>query len=166
LSTVDIAIIIIILIGAMSGYKEGFLMELFSLAALLLGILGAFKLMGYAMIFLEDEFNISKTMLPYVAFALVFIAIVIGVRLLGKLMKVSIDKTFLGQMDQAAGAGLGLLKAAFLLSVSLWILDVMDFDLPEKWTTNSWLLPRIESLAPQVTLWIADYVPFFKDVFT
>jgi membrane protein required for colicin V production len=105
-------------------------------------------------------------MLPYVAFALVFIAIVIGVRLLGKLMKVSIDKTFLGQMDQAAGAGLGLLKAAFLLSVSLWILDVMDFDLPEKWTTNSWLLPRIESLAPQVTLWIGDYVPFFKDVFT
>ncbi|MEX2230796.1 MAG: CvpA family protein [Cyclobacteriaceae bacterium] len=162
----DIAIIIIILIGAMSGYKEGFLMELFSLAALLLGILGAFKLMGYAMIFLEDEFNINKTMLPYVAFAVVFIAIVIGVRLLGKLMKVSIDKTFLGQMDQAAGAGLGLLKAAFLLSVSLWIMDVMDFDLPEKWTTDSWLLPRIESLAPQVTLWIGDYVPFFKDVFT
>lgn len=166
MSTVDIAIIIIILIGAMSGYKEGFLMELFSLAALLLGILGAFKLMGYAMIFLEDEFNINKTMLPYVAFAVVFIAIVIGVRLLGKLMKVSIDKTFLGQMDQAAGAGLGLLKAAFLLSVSLWIMDVMDFDLPEKWTTDSWLLPRIESLAPQVTLWIGDYVPFFKDVFT
>lgn len=141
-------------------------MELFSFAAILLGVLGAFKLMGYAMIFLTDEFDINKTILPYVAFALVFVVILIAVRLMGKILKVSIDKTFLGHLDQAAGAGLGLLKAAFLLSVSLWIIDSLDFDLPEKWTSDSWLLPRVESFAPQVTMWIGDYVPFFKDVFT
>jgi membrane protein required for colicin V production len=141
-------------------------MELFSFAALLLGVLGGFKLMGYAMVFLADQFEANETILPYVAFAIVFVAILIGVRLLGKIIKLSIDKTFLGQVDQAAGAGLGLVKAAFLLSVTLWILDALDFDLPEKWTTDSWLLPRIESFAPQVTLWIGDYIPFFKDVFT
>lgn len=166
MSTVDIIIAVIILIGAFSGYREGFLMELFSFAAILLGVLGAFKLMGYAMIFLADEFDINKSILPYVAFALVFVVILIAVRLLGKIIKVSIDKTFLGQVDQAAGAGLGLLKAAFLLSVSLWIIDALDFDLPEKWTSDSWLLPRVESFAPQVTIWISDYVPFFRDVFT
>jgi membrane protein required for colicin V production len=166
LSTADIALIGFIFIGAFSGYREGFLMELFSFAALLLGVLGGFKLMGYAMVFLADQFEVNETILPYVAFAIVFVAILIGVRLLGKIIKLSIDKTFLGQVDQAAGAGLGLVKAAFLLSVTLWILDALDFDLPEKWTTDSWLLPRIESFAPQVTLWIGDYIPFFKDVFT
>ncbi|MGC1241125.1 MAG: CvpA family protein [Chryseosolibacter sp.] len=166
MSSVDIILIIFILIGAFLGYREGFLMELFSLAAIVLGVLGAFKLMGYAMLFLADEFDIDRTILPYVAFALVFIAILVAVRLLGKIIKVSIDKTFLGRVDQAAGAGLGLLKAAFLLSVSLWILDSLDFDLPEKWTSDSWLLPRIESFAPQVTVWIGNYIPFFRDVFT
>jgi membrane protein required for colicin V production len=166
LSAIDIALTAIILIGALSGYREGFLMELFSFGAILLGVLGGFKLMGYAMVLLDDQFDVNKTILPYVAFALVFIAILIGVRLLAKILKVSIDKTFLGQVDNAAGAGLGLLKAAFLLSVSLWILDAFDFELPEKWTTNSWLLPKVESFAPQVTLWIGNYVPFFKDVFT
>lgn len=166
MSTVDIVLAALILLGAFFGYREGFLMELFSFAAILLGVLGAFKLMGYAMILLADEFNINETILPYVAFALVFIAILIAVRLLGKIIKVSIDKTFLGQVDQAAGAGLGLLKAAFLLSVSLWILDALDLDLPDKWTSGSWLLPRIESFAPQVTLWLGDYVPFFRDIFT
>ena len=166
MSTVDIALISIILIGAFSGYRGGFLMELFSFAAILLGVLGGFKLMGEAMIFLADRFDINRTILPYVAFAVVFIAILIVVRMLGKLMKVSIDKTFLGPVDQAAGAGLGLLKAAFMLSVSLWILDALDFDLPEKWTSDSWLLPKIESIAPQVTLWLGDYIPFIKDVFT
>jgi membrane protein required for colicin V production len=166
LSAIDIALIIIILIGAFSGYREGFLMELFSLGAILLGVLGGFKLMGAAIVFLDDQFDINKTILPYVAFAVVFVGILIGVRLLGTILKVGIDKTFLGRIDQAAGAGLGLLKSAFLLSVSLWILDAFNFDLPQKWTNNSWLLPRLESFAPQVTLWIGDYVPFFKDVFT
>jgi membrane protein required for colicin V production len=166
LSTADAALIVLILIGMYSGYRQGFLMELFSFAAILLGVLGGFKLMGYAMIFLADEFSIDQKILPYLAFAVVFVAIFIIVRLLGKLMKVSIDKTFLGQVDQAAGAGLGLLKAAFLLSVSLWILDALDLELPEKWTSDSWLLPKIESFAPEVTMWIGGYVPFFKDVFT
>jgi membrane protein required for colicin V production len=166
LSTVDIALILLIFIGAFSGYREGFLMELFSFGAILLGILGGFKLMGYAMNLLSDEFDINETVLPYVAFAIVFIGILVAVRLLGRLIKVSIDETFLGRIDQAAGAGLGFLKAAFLLSVALWILDALDFDLPEKWTTDSWLLPRVEAFAPQVTVWIGDYVPFFKDVFT
>ena len=166
MSTVDIVLAVIILIGALSGYREGFLMELFSFAAILLGVLGAFKLMGYAMILLADEFDINETILPYLAFALVFIAILIAVRLLGKLLKVSIDKTFLGHVDQAAGAGLGLLKAAFLLSVSLWIIDALDFELPERWTSDSWLLPRVESFAPQVTMWLGNYVPFFRDIFT
>ena len=166
MSTVDIAIAAIILLGGVIGYREGFLMELFSFAAIVLGVLGALKLMGYVMVLLDDEFKVNKSILPYLAFALVFIAILIVVRLLGRLIKVSIDKTFLGKLDQAAGAGLGLLKAAFLLSVSLWILDALDFQLPEKWTSHSWLLPRIESFAPQITLWLGEYVPFFKDVFT
>ena len=166
MSTADIALVLLILIGAIGGYREGFLMELFSFAAIILGILGGFKLMGEAMVLLTSEFDINETILPYIAFAVVFIAILIGVRLLGKLIKFSIDRTFLGTIDQAAGAGLGLLKAAFLLSVCLWIMDALDFELPEKWTENSWLLPRVESFAPQVTFWIGHYIPFFEDVFT
>lgn len=166
MSTVDIALLALIILGAISGYRQGFLLELFSLAAIVLGVLGGFKLMGYAIVWLAAEFTINETILPYVAFALVFLAIVIVVKLTGRVLKASIDKTFLGTVDQAAGAGLGLVKAIFLLSVSLWILNALDFDLPEKWTVDSWLLPRVESFAPQVTLWLGDYVPFFKDVFT
>ena len=166
MSTADIALMAMILIGAYSGFKQGFLLELFSFGALLLGVLGGFKLMGYAMVFLAGRFDMDQKILPYVAFAAVFVAIVILVRLLGTLLKLSVSRTFLGPVDQAAGAGLGLLKATFMLSVSLWILDALDFNLPEKWTSHSWLLPRIESFAPQVTNWIGGYIPFFRDVIT
>jgi membrane protein required for colicin V production len=166
LSAIDIVLLLLILAGAISGYRDGFLMALFSFAALLLGILGAFKLLGYAIVFLSSEFNINKNVLPYVAFAVVFVIILVSVNLIGKIIKLSIDRTFLGRIDQAVGAGLGLLKSIFLLSVSLWILDALKVNLPERWTSDSWLFPRVESFAPGVAVWLADYVPFFRDVFT
>jgi membrane protein required for colicin V production len=122
--------------------------------------------MGYAMVYLSEAFEIDRKFLPYAAFAVVFVGILIVVNLVGKILKMSIDKTFLGQVDQAAGAGLGLLKAAFMLSVTLWIMNALNLDLPEHWTSDSWLLPKIESFAPQVTAWIGAYVPVFRDVIT
>ena len=166
MSTADVALVVLIIIGAFSGYRHGFLLELFSLVAILLGVLGGFKLMGYAMVYLSEAFDINQKFLPYAAFAVVFVGILIVVNLVGKILKMSIDKTFLGQVDQAAGAGLGLLKAAFMLSVTLWIMNALNLDLPEHWTSDSWLLPKIESLAPQVTAWIGAYVPVFRDVIT
>jgi membrane protein required for colicin V production len=165
LSGIDIALCILLLIGVYSGFKEGFLMELFSFLAIILGVLGGFKLMGWAMVLLADKFNVDQKILPYVAFAVVFIVIVIAVRLLGNLIKVSIDKSFLGRVDQFAGAILGFFKTAFLLSVSLWIMDSLRIDLPHRWTADSWVFPKIAAFAPVVTGWISEFFPVFKDVF-
>lgn len=165
MSEVDIALCIMILVGVYSGYKEGFLMELFSFLAIILGVLGGFKLMGWAMLFLADQFNVDQKVLPYIAFAVVFIAIVIAVKLLGNVIKLSIDKSFLGKVDQVAGSVLGFFKTAFLLSVVLWILDSLKIHLPGNWTDESWIFPLVANFAPAVTSWISEIFPVFRDVF-
>jgi membrane protein required for colicin V production len=164
LSAVDIALIAIIIIGAILGYREGFLMALFSFIALVLGVLGAFKLLGWAMLFLADHFDVDKDILPYVAFGVVFLAIVIVVKLIGNMLKLSIDKSFLGRIDQVAGAGLGLLKTIFILSVLFWIAGALHYQLPERWTEGSWLLPQVVSFAPEIADWISEIFPIFRDV--
>lgn len=164
MSGVDIALIVFILIGAYSGFKQGFLLELFSLLGIFLGVLGGFKLMGWAMLLLADRFNVDQKVLPYLAFGVVFIGIVIVVNLIGRALKMSVDKSFLGRMDQAMGAALGILKTIFMLSVVLWILDSLKVDL-EKWQEGSWLYPWVAEFAPKVTGWVGKVIPFFKDVF-
>jgi membrane protein required for colicin V production len=164
MSGVDIAIVVFILFGAYTGYKEGFLLELFSLLGIVLGVLGGFKLMGWAMVLLVDKFNVDQKVLPYIAFAVVFVVIVIAVNLLGRMLKLSVDKSFLGKVDQAAGAVLGLLKTVFMLSVAIWILDSLKVDM-EKWSSNSWLYKAIEGFAPKTTKWAGDIFPVFKDIF-
>lgn len=165
MSYIDIALIVFMIFGAYSGYKEGFLMELISLLAILLGILGGFKLMGSAMLVLDQKFNIDEAVLPYIAFAVVFILVVVLVTLLGRSIKASMDKSFLGRVDQSAGAFLGFFKTAFMLSVVLWILHSLQVIFPDKWTAGAWLYPKVSTLAPSITDWISEYIPAFEDVF-
>src|SRR5882672_7144766 len=141
------------LIGAFGGYRKGFLQELFSLFGIILGILAGFKLMGAAIVMLSAHYTINDNVLPYVAFGVVFLVVVVLVSLLGKLLKSSIEKTVLGNADQLAGSILGLFKTAFMASVVLWITTSLNLNIPEHWTEDSWLYPMTASFAPTITSW-------------
>jgi membrane protein required for colicin V production len=164
-SAVDIVLIIIFSIGAFSGYRKGFLSELFSLLAVILGILAGFKLMGVAMLMLGKHYSIDEKVLPYVAFAVVFFLVMIIVSLLGKLLKSFLEKTVLGSADQVAGSVLGLAKTTFIVSVLIWIASSLEVNIPEHWSEDSWLYPFTAKLAPTVTSWIAEVFPVFSDLF-
>jgi membrane protein required for colicin V production len=165
LSTIDIVIIVIVLFGAYRGYKDGFLMGVVTLIALVLGVFGAFKLTGEGMEFLQEHFNADKDILPYLSFFLIFITIVVLVTLVGKFFRHTIDKTFLGRIDESAGALLGALKTLFMLSVVFWIVDSLKMDLPAHWTEDALVYPFTAQLAPAFAGWVAQFLPFLEDVF-
>jgi membrane protein required for colicin V production len=165
LNKLDILIVILLLVGAFSGYKNGFLMGLISLAAIILGIFGGFKLMGEGMEFLHNNFNADQTILPYLSFILIFIVIVVVVNLVGRTIKATIDRTFLGRLDAAMGAFLGIIKTIFLLSVILWILDSLKISPGPEWTADSNLFPFVATFAPELAGWVAEFLPFFKEIF-
>lgn len=165
MSAIDIVLGILILVGAYHGYKAGFLLELFSLVAIVLGVLAGFKFMGWAMVLIGEKVNLNKDVLPYVAFAMVFVAVVIVVNLLGKLVKTSVDKNVLGPLDEVGGAFIGLVRTTFVYSIALWIVDSLNLSLISEWTEDSWLYPMVADVAPTFTHWISGFFPFFKDVF-
>jgi membrane protein required for colicin V production len=165
LSKIDIFIGILFLLGAYKGYKDGFLMGLVSLIAIVLGIFLGFKLMGVGMIFLQKQFNADQNTLPYISFFLIFILVVVLVTLLGKRMRNAIDKTFLGRVDETMGAFLGAFRMLFMISVVLWIADSLKYSPGSEWTEGSWLYPFTAHLAPELAGWIAQFVPFFKEIF-
>lgn len=165
MSKIDIFLLVVILIGAVQGYRDGFLMGLISLLGIVLGVFLGFKLMGVGMDFLEKEFNADNTTLPYISFFLIFIIVVALVGLLGKAIRSSIDKTFLGRVDQSMGVVLGAFKAMFMASVVLWITDSLKYSPKAEWTEGSWLYPFTAKLAPDLAGWMAQFLPFFREIF-
>jgi membrane protein required for colicin V production len=165
LSKLDIVLALILAVGAYLGYRRGFLMELFFLLSIVLGIFLSFKLMRMGMEILHREFNADKTFLPYISFAIIFIVVMGIVLFIGRRVKNSLDDTFLGKMDSVAGALLGLTKYTFCLSVIIWIAEALKVNFPENWNTDSTLYPLTAKFAHRLSAFLGSFIPFFKEIF-
>lgn len=140
-------------------------MELFFLIAIVLGVFLGFKLMGKGIEFLQQHFNADKTFLPYFSFILIFIVVLVLVIFFGRRIKNSVDQTFLGKVDALAGALLGAFKYAFCMSVIIWLAESLKMELPEDWQQGSQLYPITANFAKQVSGFLGQFIPFFKEIF-
>ena len=166
MNTLDIILIVILGIGAVTGFRRGFIMEIVSILAFILAIIGAFKLLQVGMTFMQENFQLSGKLLPYLTFIIIFVAIVILVNLIGKAIKKMLDMTLLGSFDNLAGALIGILKWTFGLSVLFWIFNYFQFNPIERYSENSFIYPQVVSFAPVVVDYISALLPFAKDLFS
>tara|TARA_B110000438_G_C15711553_1_gene605570 strand:- start:256 stop:780 length:525 start_codon:yes stop_codon:yes gene_type:complete len=121
MSYIDVFLVVPLLWGAFKGYKKGLIIELVSLAALGLGIWGGIYFSDYAVNLIVEK--VDDKYIPITAFMLTFIAIVLVVYFLGKLLEKIIDIVQLKFINKLAGACFGLLKFGLIISVLLFITD-------------------------------------------
>lgn len=149
---IDIILIIPIIWFSYQGFRKGFIIELASLVALILGIYAALYFSGYAADFLVNNFDIGADYIPVISFIITFIAVVFLVYLVGKILERVVDMVALGFINKLAGAVFGLLKGAVLLSIVILIIHHFNDDLISKEKKKgSFLYPPVEGIAP--TLW-------------
>jgi membrane protein required for colicin V production len=145
----DIVLAIPMLWFLYRGFRNGLVIELASLAALILGIYVALHFSFYAEGWLTDNFEISDKYLYIISFALTFIIVALLVFLAGKIIHKLVGIIFLGFLNRLAGGLFGLLKAALVLSVILYFVNGFDpglikIDVKE----NSVLYDPVESIVP------------------
>ena len=160
----DIILLIILTLGAFKGFKRGFLMEIVSVVALILGIVGGLKLLQWGIELLSANTNIDSRVLPYISFMLIFVLIIVLVNLLGIAVKKAVHLTPLGNLDSIGGAITGILKWAFMLSVFLWITESFQINFIERFADNSVIYPWIAGLAPSIIKFISGAFPFVDNL--
>ncbi|MFN3316184.1 MAG: CvpA family protein, partial [Raineya sp.] len=82
-------------------------------------------------------------------------------------LKNTLDATILGSFDNLLGAGLGVLKFAFFVSLFLMIFHKIGNQITpanNELTKGSLLYPAVEPLAPYVVKNISSIVAFGEDV--
>ena len=159
MSKIDIILLIPILWGAYKGFTKGLITEIASLLALLLGVYGTFKLSSYATPYVQKFLKISESWVSVVAFALVFVAIVLLVFLLGKILDWLVSFIALGFVNKIGGIAFGILKFVFIMSLVLtFIIPINNkFELvSEEILEESVLFEPVSKLAPFI-------IPIIKD---
>jgi membrane protein required for colicin V production len=128
MSILDIIIIAAVIFFLVRGIYRGLVREVGSLAGVILGIWLGNLYHPEVAIFLKEVLPPGKY-IPIVAFALIFLVILVLCNLLGWLFKKFFQKIFLGWVDRILGAGLALLKSlvlCYLLIVLITFLAPRD----------------------------------------
>ena len=149
----DIIICIPLLWGIYKGFTKGFIIQIASVAALILGILCAVWFSGKGEHYLKDWFSLSSKYLPVICFAIVFIVVVIIVFLLGKLLEMLIKIAALGIVNRLLGGVFGIIKYGLIISTVLFVMNRIDEKIkiiPENVKEKSLLYKPISSAIPVI----------------
>lgn len=163
MSTIDLVLLVPLALGTWKGYQKGLLLEVVSLLALVVGVLGALKLHNWGMEHLLPMLHIGlQGIAPYVVFLLLFVGLVISIHLLGKVLKTAIGFTPFGMFDSLGGAAVGFIKWFFGLSLFIWATEMAGINLAPEATSSSFLYPMLVKAGPMAISGISFVLPFVK----
>lgn len=161
-SPFDIVLGIPLLWAAIRGLRKGLVLEVTGLAALFLGAYAALFFSDIAAAILDERFAIGHEYLGITSFAITFIAVVVGVHLLGRVVEKMVDLTALKPMDRLGGLAFATGRAWLFWSiVVLLIQGTLGQDvLPADWVAGSHLWPALDETArfllPIIDPWIPE----------
>lgn len=157
---IDLVFSLLLIIAAVQGFRNGFIIELASLAALILGIWGGIKFSDITAAFITKHTGYQSEHLSVIAFVVTFIVIIILVHIMGRMLDKVVKAVFLGFLNRMAGIIFGVLKTAVILSIILLLFDGIDENvhiLPAKQKAESRIyLPMknvVPTLFPFIKLW-------------
>lgn len=161
---IDIFFLIAVVIGAIKGIQRGFIVAIFSIIAVIMGLAAAMKLSTVTAHYLEDSVNISARWLPFISFIFVFIVVVLLVRLGANMLQKIMEIALLGWLNRLAGAVLYIFLYTIVFSVLLFFGKQMQLITPET-IVDSKVYSWVEPIGPFVINGIGKIIPLFKDMF-
>ena len=161
---IDIIFLILIIIACIKGYKKGFIVAIFSFAALFIGLAAALKLSVIIANHLQNINHGYTKWIPFISFAIVFITAVLLVRIVAKLLQKTIETILLGWVNRLGGIIVYTLLYTITLSIFLFYAEKVHL-IGVNTTWASVVYPYIKSWGPKAINEFAQLIPFFKDMF-
>ena len=118
---IDIIVLIPLCWYAFRGFKNGFLMEIVSLAALCLGLFISYKFSDLISFWIT-----GTTLAQPISFSLCFILTIVLVNLLGRILKRALKPVLSEFLDKGLGVLFGILKVVLVAGVLFYFIDTVD----------------------------------------
>lgn len=162
---IDFTFAALLVMAIIKGYQKGLILAIFSIIAFIIGLAAALKLSTAVAAYLKDSISVSATWMPFIAFALVFLIVVVLVRLGAKLVEKTFQAVLLGWINRIGG--ILLYAALYLIILSIFIFYAENLQLLQPATIQSSVTYKfIQPWGPKLMDNIGSLIPFFKDMFT
>jgi membrane protein required for colicin V production len=162
---IDIIAFGLIILALFKGLRNGLVVALFSLVAFVIGLAAALKLSAAVAEYLGENTSISGKWLPVLAFAIVFLGVMLLVRLGAKLIEGALRLVMLGWLNRIGGVLFYGLLYLFVYSVLLFYAYQLELIKPQTVST-SMTFGYIYPVAPEVMRGMGNVLPFLRDTFS
>lgn len=126
MTTLDWIIVIIVGVGAATGFMKGFFKLLASTVGLVAGLLVARALFSAVGAKLSVEVGTSATFGQILAFILIWLVVPVGIAIIASILTKVADAVSLGFVNRWLGAGLGVIKYMLLVSMFIHFIEFID----------------------------------------
>jgi membrane protein required for colicin V production len=161
---IDIFVMFAIIMALVKGYSKGLIMALFNTIALIIGLAVAIKFSSLVSPIIRDKFEIGGHYAPFIAFVLVYLAVIIVIRVAGKAVEKTLESIKVGLVNRMGGVALYLILYLAITSIILFYLNKMGF-LSEDQVARSVSYPWIAPWGPTIIDGLGYVIPFFKNMF-
>ena len=162
---IDLIFAVILILAIIKGYQKGLILAIFSVIAFIIGLAAALKLSTAVAAYLKDSISVSAKWMPFLAFALVFFAVVILVRLGGRLIEKAFQVVMLGWLNRIGGIILYAALYTIILSIFIFYAEKLQLLRPAT-IGSSQTYNFIQPWGPNVMDGFGRLIPLFKDMFT
>jgi membrane protein required for colicin V production len=164
LMIIDIAYLCLLVLAVLKGLKKGFIIAVFSLFAVIIGLAAALKLSVVVSGWLSANTNISARFLPILAFILVMVLVAWLVRFSGLIIEKALQIVMLGFINKTAGIILYAVLYTIILSVILFFSVKIGF-IKQDTIAASNCYNFIQPWGPTAMHYFAMLIPAFENMF-
>ncbi len=167
LIVVDLILLLIFVPAIIVGIRKGFVRQLAGLIALILGVWAGYHFSSFLSGKLNIWLNTISSFVDILSFTLIFLAVLLGVTLIGHFLSGIIKVALLGWLDKILGVIFAIIKTAFILSIVIYILNSFDSIwsfLPKKNLADSDVYLFLERLAPKVFPYLKNLQDITLDI--
>lgn len=160
----DLIFAVIIVLAVLKGYQRGFVVGLFSLVAVIIGLAAAMKLSTVVAGYIGSAVRVSDEWLPVISFAVVFLIVILLIRLGARAIEKTVEVAMLGWVNKIGGIVLFAAIYIVVFSVLLFYAEQMKLIQPDtinKTVTYSFVQPW----GPKAINGFGSVIPVFKDMF-
>lgn len=158
---IDILSGTILIIAILQGYRHGLIKAIISFFSLFIGLIVAFQFAGYISNLLKEHTKIGSQWLPFIAFLVVLIGVMILLKMITGILQQSAEWLMLGWLNKLLGMILYALIYGTILSAVLYFMILLGV-VEKASIKDSFSFSYLESWWPYFMKKLSLWIPSIK----
>ena len=161
---VDLFLLLFLVMGVYKGWTKGFVMAVVSFVSFFIALALALQFSGWVEGYLKQQTDSNNDWISFLAFLLVLIGAMIGIRILGKIIEKSVELVMLGLVNRLAGVVLFIFIYLSLLAVLMVYLKQFEI-VGNDTAIHSKSYTYLINFGGWVIDFFAEWLPTIKNLF-